>query len=79
MREVLEPLLGPLTCEGTFYIWIKLPERVTFETLLTEHRVVVAPGDGFGPSGVGHARLSLAVNDETLELGLERLASALDR
>jgi aminotransferase len=77
--EVLEPLLGPITCEGTFYVWLKLPEGVTFESLLSEHRVVVAPGDGFGPSGVGHARLSLAVNDETLELGLERRASALDR
>ena len=77
--EVLEPLLGPITCEGTFYVWLKLPEGVTFESLLSEQRVVVAPGDGFGPSGAGHARLSLAVSDETLELGLERLASALDR
>jgi aminotransferase len=76
VREVLEPFLGPLTCEGTFYIWLRLPEGVTFESLLTEHRVVLAPGEGFGPSGVGHARLSLAVDDETLELGLERLASA---
>jgi L-glutamine---4-(methylsulfanyl)-2-oxobutanoate aminotransferase len=76
VREVLEPLLGPLTCEGTFYIWLELPEGVTFETLLTEHRVVVAPGEGFGPSGAGRARLSLAVDDETLELGLERLAAA---
>ena len=76
VREVLEPLLGPLTCEGTFYIWLELPEGVTFETLLTEHRVVLAPGEGFGPSGVGRARLSLAVDDETLELGLERLATA---
>jgi aminotransferase len=74
--EVLEPLLGPLTCEGTFYVWIKLPEGVTFESLIGEHRVVVAPGDGFGPSGAGHARLSLAVSDEALELGLERLANA---
>jgi len=37
---------------------------------------VLAPGDGFGPSGAGYARLSLAVSDETLELGLERLATA---
>jgi aminotransferase len=74
--EVLGPLLGPITCEGTFYVWLKLPEGDTFESLLTEHRVVLAPGEGFGPSGVGHARLSLAVSDETLELGLERLARA---
>jgi L-glutamine---4-(methylsulfanyl)-2-oxobutanoate aminotransferase len=77
--EVLEPLLGPLTCEGTFYVWLKLPEGVTFESLISEHRVVVAPGDGFGPSGAGHARLSLAVSDEALELGLERLANAFDQ
>jgi aspartate/methionine/tyrosine aminotransferase len=38
---------------------------------------VVAPGEGFGPSGAGWVRLSLAVSDETLELGLERLESAL--
>ena len=76
-RDRVREVLGPLTCEGTFYIWLKLPEGVTFETLLTEHRVVLAPGEGFGPSGAGHARLSLAVSDETLELGLERLASAL--
>jgi aminotransferase len=74
--EVLEPLLGPITCEGTFYVWLKLPEGATFESLLTEHRVVLAPGEGFGPSGAGYARLSLAVSDETLELGLERLLRA---
>jgi L-glutamine---4-(methylsulfanyl)-2-oxobutanoate aminotransferase len=77
--EVLEPRLGPIACEGTFYVWLRLPAGVTFETLLAEHRVVLAPGEGFGPSGAGHARLSLAVSDEPLELGLERLASALDR
>ena len=76
VREVLEPLLGPIACEGTFYIWLELPGGVTFESLLTEHRVVLAPGEGFGPSGAGRARLSLAVSDETLELGLERLATA---
>jgi aspartate/methionine/tyrosine aminotransferase len=39
--------------------------------------VAVAVGDGFGPSGAGWVRLSLAVSDETLELGLERLERAL--
>jgi L-glutamine---4-(methylsulfanyl)-2-oxobutanoate aminotransferase len=77
-RDVVLDALGPQTCEGTFYVWLKLPEGVTTETLLTEHRVVLSPGEGFGPSGAGHARLSLAVSDETLELGLERLAAAFD-
>ena len=76
-RNRVAEVLGPVTCEGTFYVWLKLPEGVTFERLLAEHRVALAPGEGFGPSGAGHARLSLAVGDDTLELGLERLAAAL--
>jgi aminotransferase len=60
--------------EGTFFVWFRLPDGVTVERLLTEHRVALAPGEGFGARGTGWARLSLAVTDETLELGLERLA-----
>jgi L-glutamine---4-(methylsulfanyl)-2-oxobutanoate aminotransferase len=63
-------------CEGTFYLWLRLPEGLTPEQLLLEHRVAVAPGEGFGAAGAGWARLSLAVPDETLELGAERLARA---
>ena len=77
-RDRVIEVLGPQTCEGTFYIWLKLPEGLTAESLLNEHRVVLAPGEGFGPSGAGYARLSLAVSDETLELGLERLAAAFE-
>jgi aminotransferase len=73
-RDRVAEALRPVTCEGTFYVWLELPEGVTFESLLTEQRVAVAPGEGFGPSGEGWARLSLAVDDETLALGLERLA-----
>jgi L-glutamine---4-(methylsulfanyl)-2-oxobutanoate aminotransferase len=76
-RDRVGEALGPITCEGTFYVWLKLPKRLTAEQLLTEHRLVLAPGEGFGPSGAGWARLSLAVSDETLEQGLERLANAL--
>ena len=63
--------------EGTFYVWFKLPEGLTSDQLLTEHRLALSPGEGFGPSGAGWARISLAVSDETLGVGLERLASAL--
>src|SRR5436305_6873466 len=65
-------------CEATFYVWLELPDGLTAERLLTEHHVALAPGEGFGPSGAGRARISLAVPDETLELGLERLAEALE-
>ena len=44
---------------------------------MTEHRLALAPGEGFGPSGAGWARISVAVTDELLETGLERLAEAL--
>jgi aminotransferase len=63
--------------EGTFFVRFRLPDGVTPERLLEEHRVAVAPGEGFGEHGRGWARLSLATADETLDLGLERLRAAL--
>jgi aminotransferase len=60
--------------EGTFFVWFRLPDGVTVEQILVERRVALAPGEGFGAGGAGWARLSLAVTDEALELGLERLA-----
>ena len=69
------PFASP--CEGTFYVWLELPEGVTVERILTEARVALSPGEGFGSRGAGWARLSLAVTDETLELGLDRLARVL--
>jgi aminotransferase len=63
--------------EGTFFVWFKLPDGLTVERLLDDHRVAVAPGEGFGDRGAGWARLSLAVTDEVLETGLERLGAAL--
>ena len=63
--------------EGTFFTWVELPDGVTAARLLTGSRVAVAPGEGFGARGAGWARISLAVPDETLDVGLERLAAAL--
>jgi aminotransferase len=60
--------------EGTFYVWVELPDGVTPETLLAEQRVAVAPGEGFGSRGAGFARLSLAASDEALDLGVARLS-----
>jgi L-glutamine---4-(methylsulfanyl)-2-oxobutanoate aminotransferase len=62
--------------EGTFFVWFRLPEEITVERLLVEHRLALAPGEGFGRRGAGWARLSLAVTDELLELGIQRLARA---
>lgn len=67
----------PPLSEGSFYVWLELPGDVTVERLLTDARIALAPGDGFGATGAGWARLSLAVSDEQLERGLERLVRAL--
>jgi aminotransferase len=74
---VLESLPLRAVSEGTFYVWLELPDGLGVERLLTEARVALAPGEGFGSRGAGYARLSLAVDDDTLDEGLERLAVAL--
>ncbi len=61
--------------EGTFFVWAPLPAGMTAARLLEEYRVAVAPGEGFGPSGAGWMRLSLAVPDDVLDEGLERLGN----
>jgi aminotransferase len=76
-RDLIASVLPePPVCEGTFYMWVRLPEGLTADRLLAEERVVVAPGEGFGPSGAGWVRLSLAVTDETVQLAADRLGRA---
>jgi aminotransferase len=75
--RVCEALPLEAVSEGTFYVWLTVPPGLTVERLLTEARVALAPGEGFGTLGAGKARLSLAVDDDTLEVGLGRLRSAL--
>ncbi|MDQ3067363.1 MAG: aminotransferase class I/II-fold pyridoxal phosphate-dependent enzyme, partial [Actinomycetota bacterium] len=64
--------------EGTFFAWLTLPDGLTVERILDEARVALAPGEGFGARGAGHARISLAVSDDVLDEGLVRLQALLD-
>jgi L-glutamine---4-(methylsulfanyl)-2-oxobutanoate aminotransferase len=73
--RVLDAIPGA-RCEGTFFVWFPLPDGLTFERLLEQYRVAVAPGEGFGAQGQGFARLSLATADEALDEGLARLRRA---
>lgn len=76
-RDALAAALPDLAApEGTFYAWWRLPEGLTAERLLSEHRVAVAPGEGFGERGRGWARLSLAIPDEDVAEAARRLAYA---
>ena len=65
---------------GSIYVWVPVPDGHTSETfttfLLDEADIVVAPGNGYGPSGEGFVRFSLTLADERLEEGVERLRSA---
>ena len=76
-NRVLAALPLEAVSEGTFYVWVTLPPGLTVERLLVDARVALAPGEGFGARGAGRARLSLAIDDETLDAGLERLVRAL--
>lgn len=63
--------------EGTFYAWWRLPEGLTPERLISEARVGVAPGEGFGSRGAGCARLSLALPDAELDEAVGRIGAVL--
>jgi len=78
-RDLLVERLGGgiIRPEGTFYAWWRLPEGVTVEALVERARVGLAPGEGFGARGAGWARMSLAVPDEDVVEGAERLAAAV--
>ncbi|MFN2588712.1 MAG: LL-diaminopimelate aminotransferase [Actinomycetota bacterium] len=62
---------------GSIYVWVPVPGGHTSESftklLLDEAAVVVAPGNGYGPSGQGFVRFSLTLADDRLEEGVERL------
>ena len=63
--------------KGSIYVWAPVPEGHTSESfttyLLDEADLVVAPGNGYGPTGEGYIRFSLTLADDRLQEGVERL------
>jgi LL-diaminopimelate aminotransferase len=63
--------------KGSIYVWVPVPDGHSAESfttyLLDEADIVVAPGNGYGPSGEGFVRFSLTIADLRLEEGVERL------
>ena len=51
--------------------------RTFAERLAREKKVLVTPGQPFGPCGAGYVRISFAVDDGRLREGLIRLAEFL--
>jgi aspartate/methionine/tyrosine aminotransferase len=65
--------------EGPF-LWVsvrglKLTGRPFADRLLAEQKVVVGPGDLFGPSGTDYVRVSVAADDGRVREGLARMAA----
>ncbi len=72
--------LEPARPAGGFFFWVPvahlgLDGRTFAERLLREQRVLVGPGDVFGPGGAGFVRVSFAAEDGRLREGLTRLAA----
>lgn len=75
-RDVLVPGLNKLGWpvempKATMFVWARIPEQyralgsIEFsKKLLTEAKVAVSPGVGFGEHGDGHIRFSLIENEE---------------
>jgi aspartate/methionine/tyrosine aminotransferase len=71
--------LRPEWPEGTFFLWVGLngptaDGRAFARQLLHEQKVLVSPGDVFGPGGADHIRISYAMEDGRLREGLSRIA-----
>jgi LL-diaminopimelate aminotransferase len=60
------------------YVWARIPHGYTSaqiaESLLEQCDIVVTPGNGYGAYGEGYIRLTLTIDDENMERGLQRLA-----
>ena len=64
--------------QGGYYLWIDirefgLPSLEFCKTLVEESKVALAPGDAFGETGEGFARLSICRKREDVEEGVKRL------
>jgi aminotransferase len=68
--------------DGAFYVFPDVRAITTdtvalVERLLVDRKVVVSPGEAFGPRSAGFLRLSYASSEAHLEEGLDRLAAGL--
>ncbi|WP_298007381.1 pyridoxal phosphate-dependent aminotransferase, partial [Anaerolinea sp.] len=81
LNEIGLPTFEP---KGAFYAFPKvsvtgLDDETFASRLLTEERVAVIPGSGFGAGGEGHVRCSYATAYEKLEEALRRMERFVNR
>jgi aspartate/methionine/tyrosine aminotransferase len=75
------PGLPVLMPEGAFYFFLDVrgfgSSLTIAERLLRDRRVIVIPGEAFGPSGAGFLRVSYAASDDDIRAGVRALGSEL--
>lgn len=84
VKRLVNMGLNPVVPDGAFYVFPQFPleGKSTFERahqLVKEAGVALVPGDAFSIYGEGFMRLSYAYNMDTLEKGLNRLESFLNK
>jgi aspartate/methionine/tyrosine aminotransferase len=85
-RYAVDRLTGTFGAEpaaGSLFVWLPIASlgltgREFAERLYAEKRVLVTPGDLYGPGGEGHVRLGIAGDDGRLREGLSRLAEFVE-
>jgi len=78
IREETGFLVAP--SNSSIYLWIDISRsgiesKVFAHRLLAEANVAVCPGDGFGPSGKDHIRVTVAGSSDRLNEGIARILS----
>lgn len=65
--------------KATFYVWFDVPLGFTSSgfasKLLEDAGIVVTPGNGFGDSGEGYARVSVTFDTERVASAVERIGN----
>ncbi len=71
---------------ATMFVWARVPPPFRAEgslafskTLLTDARVAVSPGAGFGPGGEGWVRISLVENEQRIRQACRNIRHFLER
>jgi LL-diaminopimelate aminotransferase len=75
VEKVLDTLGFDVThSPATFYVWVRVGEdEMPFVERALDRDVVVSPGRGFGPEGIGYVRLALTQPLPRIEEALHRL------
>ncbi len=75
--SLAKEILGTVTPEATFYIWMKVEDELHYtQELYRSHNIKVLPGSFLGREGQGsgYVRLALVYEEETMRRALETIA-----